>query len=443
MHRDGRFAAVAALSAVALLGALAPGAAQADIFAAVQVAAPAPRTDFDVAVLNASTGARVALPAGTNTTANETHPTITVDGRRLAFQRSDPAAGTVRIITADLITSQSADLFNGFEVAQRPPSDPAIMPSSSVVYTGGPFVAQSGAFAAPIVSTALFDFPQGPFTRSTLQLQYPFATNGSLQDMAVGGAFIAFQETRPGFQGELVLRQLGGIASLPLATSKASFANPGLAASNPSIVVFDQRSVSGGGLAAGDIAFRPATTASFVGPPTVLPAIVNSTADESQPALTSDGRYLAFVRHGSDGHDRLFLWDSQTQTLLNAQGVDLGAMTSRDVGSVSLYSKPILITPGISQGGLINLQLSQPSGIGIVVQRILGTHRVLGKKGYKLGPPRRVPLGTFKKGRHAIRWNLRVNGRRLAAGRYLVTVRAVTPKVVVRELGRPRVVRIR
>ena len=431
---------------LALAGAaaalLAPAAARADIFAAVQVAAPAPRTDFDIAVLNASTGARLALPAGTNTTANETHPTITIDGRRLAFQRSDPAAGTVRIITADLITSQSADLFNGFEVAQRAPSDPAILPSSSVVYTGGPFVAVSGGFSSPVVSTALFNFPTGPFTRSTVEQQYNFATNGSLQDLAAGGALIAFQETRAGSQGELILRQLGGTASFPLANSKTTFANPGMAASNPEIVVFDQRSVSGG-VGTGDIAFRPATTADFVGTPTVLPAIVNSPADESQPALTADGRHLAFVRHGADGHDRLLIWDSQTQTLLNAQGVDLGAMTSRDVGSVSLYSKLILVAPSINPGGLINLRLTAPSGIGIIVQRILGTHRVLGRQGYRLGAARRVPLGTFKKGHHGIRWDLRVNGRKLAPGRYLVTVRAVTPKVVVRELGRPRVIRVR
>ena len=54
-----------------------------------------------------------------------------------------------------------------------------------------------------------------------------------------------------------------------------------------------------------------------------------------------------------------------------------------------------------------------------------------------------MPLGTFKKGRHAIRWNLKVNGHKLRPGRYLVTVRAVTPKVVVRELGRSRVIRVR
>ncbi len=89
------------------------------------------------------------------------------------------------------------------------------------------------------------------------------------------------------------------------------------------------------------------------------------------------------------------------------------------------------------------MQLTAPSGIGIIVQRILGTHRVLGRQGYRLGPARRVPLGTFTKGRHGIRWDLKVNGRRLRAGRYLVTVRAVTPKVVVRELGRSRVIRVR
>ena len=127
-----------------------------------------------------------------------------------------------------------------------------------------------------------------------------------------------------------------------------------------------------------------------------------------------------------DGHDRLFVWDSQTQTLLNAQGVDLGAMTSRDVGSVSLYTQLILVTPGINPGGLITLQLKAPSGIGIVVQRILGRHRVLGRQAFRLGPARRVPLGTFTKGRHGVRWDLKVDGRRLAPGRYLVTPRAVT-----------------
>ena len=342
---------------LALAGLVGPGRAggrAGDIFAAVQVAPPAPRTDFDIAVVNATTGARVALPAGTNTSANETHPTITVDGRRLAFQRSDPAAGTVRIITVDVTTSQSADLFNGFEVAQRAPSDPAIMPTSSIVYTGGPFVAQSGAFAAPIVSTALLDFPQGPFTRSALQIQYTFATNGSLQDMAIGGAFIAFQEYARGLQrASSSCGSSGGSASQPLGQQQGERSrSPGWRRTNPkhrglrrSASVFrrphhrrhrlppddDGRASSGS---------RPRCRRSS-----------NSTVDEVSAApLTGDGRYLAFVRDGSDRR-RLFAWDSETQTLLNATGVDLGAMTSRRRRPRSRSTRSSSwSTPGISSG---------------------------------------------------------------------------------------------
>jgi hypothetical protein len=163
--------------------------------------------------------------------------------------------------------------------------------------------------------------------------------------------------------------------------------------------------------------------------------------DESQPALTADERYLAFVpRNFKD--DRLFVWDSQTQLLLNGDGVDLGEINTAGHGAVSLYTKSLFKLSQVTSQGVV-LQLLQPSGIGLVVQRILGTHRVLGKQAYRLGPARRVPLATFKKGRHGIRWDLKVNGRALAPGRYLVTVRAVTPKVVVRGLGRPRVIRVR
>jgi hypothetical protein len=90
-------------------------------------------------VLNASTGVRVALPAGTNTTASELHPGISTDGKRLTFERADPVAGTFRIVVVDLSTSQSADLFNGFEAAQLGPSDPAISSSGDTVFAGGLF----------------------------------------------------------------------------------------------------------------------------------------------------------------------------------------------------------------------------------------------------------------------------------------------------------------
>jgi hypothetical protein len=245
----------------------------------------------------------------------------------------------------------------------------------------------SGEFSAPVVSTALSNFPTGPFTRSTVEQQYNFTANGSLQDLAAGGALIAFQETRAGSQGELVLRQLGGTASFPLANSQTTFANPNMAASNPEIVVFDQRSVSGG-VGAGDIAF----------------------GDDVD--LRRQGRRPR-------RHD------------LPRRGFRVAVLQAHP--RCAEHQREWVDQPAADGG----------SGIGIIVQRILGTNRVLGRQAYRLGPARRVPLGTFKKGRHGIRWDVKVNGRKLAPGRYLVTVRAVTPKVVVRELGRPRVIRVR
>jgi hypothetical protein len=435
---------LALAGAVAAL--LAPAAARADIFAAVTVVTSSPRTNFDVAVLNASTGTRVALPAGTNTVDDEIHPTISENGRRLAFQRRSPA-GTDRIVVVDLKTGQSSDLFNGFEAAQRPPGEPAISPDGSKVVVGGPLTPRdSMSNFADLISTDLAAFPAGSYAHTTLRPQYAVFLVGTVDDPVVGGDGLMAYAINDVNQ-QLVLMQPDGTASMPQGHLPTSDANPAIAADHPTLVVFDQRTLSSDlqHFTNGDILFRPATVAGFVGAPTALPALVNTAFDERQPALTPDERYLAFVRDGRGNHASLFVWDSQTQTLLNPVGVDLGANadTNRDVGSVSLFFHPLIKASKLGPGGLFDVNLTGPSGIGIIVQRILGTHRVLGRQGYKLGPAKRVPLGTFKKGRHGIRWDLKVDGRKLRAGRYLVTVRAVTPKVVVRELGRSRVIRVR
>ena len=441
----GRRSWVALVGAVGALAA--PAAAHADIFAAVTVVAPSPRTDFDVAVLNASTGARVTLPAGTNTTDDEIHATISKDGTRLAFQRRNLNAGTDRIVVVDLQTGRSSDLFNGFEAAQRPPGEPAISPDGTRVVVGGPLAQRDSlSYFADLISTDLAPFPAGPYAHTTLRPQYVVHLVGVVDDPVVGGDGLMAYAINDVNQ-QLVLMQADGTASMPQGDLPTSDANPAIAADHPTLVAFDQRTVASDleTFTNGDIFFRPATVAGFVGPPTALPTIVNSAFDERQPALTPDERYLAFVRNSRGTHASLFVWDSQTQTLLNPVGVDLGANanTTRDVGSVSLYFARTILATNVDPRGLLDLRLKQPSGIGIIVQRILGTHRVLGKNGYRLGPAHRVPLGTFKKGRHSVRWDLKVNGRKLRAGRYLVTVRAVTPKVVVRELGRPHVIRVR
>jgi hypothetical protein len=419
------------------LALLLPGAARADLLAAVQVTGP--DGSADIAVMNAATGARLALPAGINTAAQELHPSIATDGKRLVFLRQDPAAGTTRVIVLDTTTGQTADLFSGFEVAQRPPSDPEIARDGSVVYTGAPFApASNGNFRAEIVFTQLANFPNGPFSRGTIQPQYNYAHQGATSHPSAGGIFIAYGEQRPGFTSSVILSPLGGNSSSPLSRTDHAYSHPAIAASSPQLALLVDRPAAGG---PGDIVFRPATVAGLPGTPTVLPAIVNS-GDESLPAFTPDSRYVGFVRRYKE-RDRLFVWDSQTQTLLNGGGIDLGGLAFGETGNLSLYFRAVFVRTAVAQSGLVSANLTAPSGVGLLVQRITGRQRILGKRAFKLRAVGRVPLGSFKKGKLRKRWDLRVNGKRLRPGRYLVTVRAVTRKRVVRELGRPKVIRIR
>jgi hypothetical protein len=438
-------------TAVLTVGA---AAARANVFAAVQVRPPGGRSDFDVAVLDASTGVRVPLPAGVNTTADELHPSISADGSRLVFERRDSTAGTVRIIAVDLGTGQSSDLFTGIETSQKPPTSPVITPDGQTVATGGPFEEDGGLSAgATVTKTSLAPFPSGPYTHE-LDPEHSFGSNGSgeVTDAAAGGdgIFVYRAENPVTAQLCLVGNPGGGDHVLP-AIGASTFDDPALAATSPQFVLFVTRGV----FSPGDIVFIPLDQTDFgAGPndsfesfvPTHLPAVVDSPADESQPAVTADGRFIAFVRHGADGHDRLFLWDSQTQLLVNPTGVDLGLIHGALVGSVGLYTKPVF------SNGHVIVQASQSavaafaarSGVkGILVQRIVGRQRILGRREYRLRMVGRVPLGQFSNGRHRVHWDLRVNGRRLRRGRYLVTLRALSSEGVVLDLAKPDVIRVR
>src|SRR5215471_4221115 len=130
-------------------------AASADILAAVEVPS-ADGSNSDIAIVNAATGARQALPSGVNTADNELHPSITPDGKRLVFQRRGD--GTNRIVVTDLSSGTSADLFNTFAAQQFGPVTPIISADGSSVLTGGPFTS-----ALSLLTTPLQSFPGGPF----------------------------------------------------------------------------------------------------------------------------------------------------------------------------------------------------------------------------------------------------------------------------------------
>jgi virginiamycin B lyase len=75
----------------------------------------------------------------------------------------------------------------------------------------------------------------------------------------------------------------------------------------------------------------------------------------------------------------------------------------------------IIVPHGLAIGRL-STTLDQAARVGILVEQVLGTKRL------RIG---RVPFGFHRTGRLRISWNLRVNGRKLPQGRYLITLRAL------------------
>lgn len=454
-----RAARLSWLGFLPLAALLAAPSANAGIIAAVNEPVPngtSCPTQTDIALIDPATGAKTALPPGVNTPANELHPSITPDGRRMAFETYDPTAGTVRIRVVDLSTGDQADLFNAFEASSIQPLTPAITPDGSSVITGIPLVpTSSGRFAAFWEVTSLANFPAGPYPRTQRAGNATFPSAGRTLNPYTrsDGDLVSDVLTQSGSSRtwNLLLSFPGGLSSV---ASDNTDGHPALSDSTSNVVVFQQDPPS---QFSTDLMFRPVSGFPSA-PATELPALVSSTGqDELQPAFTPDGRYLAFIRNAHDGdhHDRLFVFDTQTQTLLNSSGIDLGFFSfACEVGTpfpfeftvqggISLRETFTLVFSSLNfSTGQLSFQVQSPTGIGILVQRIVGHHRLLGRVVPTLKTVGRVPFGRFKRGRHHVHWNLRVNGHRLRRGRYLVTPRLLSRKRVVTELGKPRVLRV-
>jgi WD40-like Beta Propeller Repeat len=410
--------------------ALAPQAARADVFAASEGFLGG-RADLDILLVNASTGAEVTLPAGLNTTgADELHPSLSADGSKMVFERRSGA--TVRIVETDLRTGQSADLFNGFEQAANPQVTPSISRDGRTVVTGEAF----GADAKPQVTlTDVSAFPAGPFPHSTYRTSFSFApgTTGATENPVLSGNLIAFEEQPTGADQHIVVGQLGGGTSQPFGSRHPALGAPG----GVNTVLFD---VPGGNLSR-DLAFSTFTDPTSAAGATVTPLaqLNTSSSAENRPSFSPDGRYVAFV--GRNVRLRgLLVWDSQTQTTINAPGASLGAVDTPIDGATSIFVRPLLKSTGIV-GSQIRFDLLENSGIGILVQRVTGHHKLFGKTVPTLRPVGKVPLGRFRKGSGHVRWDGKVAGKRLRHGTYQVTVRAVTRRGKVRDLGKPKLLK--
>jgi hypothetical protein len=423
--------------------ALATTQTRADIFAAVNVAASPPRTDLDVAIVNASLGTRVSLPSLVNTTANETSPSVSSDGRRLLFKR----VGADGLLLVDTSTGDSASLFSIAETLTSPIFDSTLTRDGRQVLTGRrlrPIQGSDGITRYFPVATVtdVSAFPTGPYPRSTrIAGSAAFSRPGRVTDVAVGGPFnettVFRVVTDSSSLGVLAFTQFGRAAIL-----RSDRVDYGLPAVGSGLVYFDYRTFfpSSGTFGTSRLAVTPADPVDF-GEGVSGVTVASAGSDESQPAPSENGRYLAAVRHDADGHDRLFVVDRDTRTQLNPNGVDLGVVTTRGSGAVSLYQQTVLTANRITTTGVVTATLASASSIGILVQRIVGVTIDRGHERYELEAVGRVPLGFFHTGELRTQWNFAVAGEPLAPGNYLVTVRAVEGDVV-RELGESQVLRI-
>ncbi|MEA2420915.1 MAG: hypothetical protein QOF55_14 [Thermoleophilaceae bacterium] len=431
------------LGAVAVALAAAAPTARADIIAASDSIS----TDgsLDIALVDINTDTHLTLPAGVNTSVDETRPSITPDGNRLVFVRG---GGTTRIVMVDLPTGQSADLFNGFEVASHTPLAPSITADGSVVFTGGRWRQVSGGFQPYVTATDVTGFPTAPFPHTDLNLDRVQTSDGTVDDVTATGSSIGSQVAfRAQFLANpsglaLATRTSAGLSGV-VRTGGAEFAHPvlGTPGGSPTLVFDEHGRSSDRGK---DIVFVAADLGTF-GPatPTPLPPVVNGPGDESRPAFTPDSRYLVFVRRTSDLHNRLFAWDTQTQTIVNTTGVNTGSDNGFNFGSPSLYLRPVFkLSDAVLRSGIVTFNVIQTTSVGILVQRVTGHHLLFGRRVPTLKPVGRVPLGHFKKGHGKTHWNLRVNGKPLPRGTYQVTPRTLAKNGKVTDLAKPVIIHL-
>jgi hypothetical protein len=447
--------------------ALPSSAAAAELQAAYEQHVPG--QGFEIKLINAATGAARTLPAGVNTAADELHPALSPDGRHLVFTRMQlqaqfngnivvPAARS--LIQVDLQTGAQTNLgtatgatFTAFgstpelafgvpaETPSTPRQEGATRVARSLVGSDQQDVfADVAATNLDTVHAAsirnLFSeniTGQGcqpcSATRTAryLGLAYHDPATGALQNGVVRLSLV-------GMFG--VFSSINTFSVLHFGSATAPAGHP-VARPGDGYVAFHQLLGSN------------ADIQGLLYPRVTQPEAANGTGmrtslHERMPAWSPDGSKLGFVRTALTGSRLLLIYDSTPGIQAVSAPITLGAQAStpqlrqiQDVyGGLSLANIPA--APATSCGSTCVSSLNRGTltlsptvtkvisgqSIGIfVVRRTGGTRTILGVKQPRIKVIGRVPLGKTKKGTNRFRWDLRVNGKRLKPGRYLLTYR--------------------
>jgi hypothetical protein len=435
---------------------------------------------FDIGLVDLGTGAEIPVPAGVNTADDEIHPTLTADAKRLVFTRTQIRP----LLNGDVIppgdrTLMMVDRGTGAFSAPVPGEDlrafganltPAPLNEDQLAFGLRPPFPRNAEPPSRIVtgavrtSTSFIPLGRnhttigGPVENesSSSVLDVPEATIIKRADSRIHAyTQVRFNAATGGIQSTRTLFDLrSGISATPTSPLTVnSLQHPALRPPDGFVAL---ATLSFGAVAAQIQTLNyPAQTT-----PESAPAAINAPGTnslQSMPAWSPDGVRLAFVRRAasSDGTQRRLLVFDNTpgiQTVMNPAinlgtpaptrqltafhdvwgNIALAVETRPDSTNVSCTSNCLtsLSTQRITSTVLsptVQTTAIRPGSIGILLARVTGTRRSLGKRVPKLKPLGRVPLGSARDGRNKFRWNGRVGKRRLKPGTYVLTFRSLTP----------------
>ena len=492
MLRHGRLLLATAALAVGFL--LAPATASAaGLIAAYEQYVTG--QGFEIRIVNAATGAQISVPAGVNTPDDELHPALSADGRYLVFTRMklqpklngdivpptlrtlqwvDRETGTITQLNSGGIgpvftskTATSSALTWGIVPIEPPPGQTFGTAEGQVAVaqtTGlGTVPPGQGTVIRASVPRTNLDVPHaasivGLFTENVFTVggcqPCADARTGRYLSLAYHNQITGALELG---QARLSLFGLqGGMSGQPGPLRVLTFGDNGNPASHPvprsgdGYVALDR--------ATGEDADIHSITYPGETQTTVAPAPITTTDPERMPAWSPDGLKLAFVRHTS-GQRKLGIFDATPgiQTVVNtpvAIGAEAPSPQTRQFqnvfGGMSIATGPPSTGPVVicnstclaqlargTTGSPITLtpRVAVRTSIGIFVVRVTGTRRLLGRRAPRLRVVGRVPLGTAKRGRNRLRWNGRVNGKKLRRGTYLLTYRTLKGKRITNTSG--------
>jgi hypothetical protein len=478
---------ILAASAIAVVLALAPATASAaGLIAAYEQYVTG--KGFDIRIVNAATGAQIAVPAGVNTNDDELHPALSADGRSLVFTRMTllpklngdivpPAQRT--LIWVDRQTGASQAINGGAGGTGAVYSSktttsstlawghrPSDVPSFVDTREGTKFVGRKASVPAPGTAPS---FNQD-ILASVSGSDTPHAASipDLFTDVFFGGGCDPCRASRTARYLSLSTHDpvtgaiSKSVARLSLFGESGSF----FALQTFNVLTFGDNGVPAGhpvprsvdgyvalDRATGEDADIHSITYPGETQTTVAPAPITTTSPERMPAWSPDGIKLGFVRH-SGGQRKLGVFDATPgiQTVVNtpvAIGAEAPSPQTRAFqnvyGGMSIANAPPTTAPTIvcsttclnqlriattTQTVTLAPTVTSKTTIGIFVVRVRGKRRLLGRTAPRLRVVGRVPLGTARKGRNRFRWNGKVNGKRLKRGTYLLTYRSLKGKRV-------------